>query len=78
MTKVHFHYKESPQHDWTNEELQLTRVPCIGEYVSLNMSSEWLRVYAVVHSLNTSYDVEVYATSASHVEAIKAESPLPW
>lgn len=77
MAKVFLHYKQTPRSEWVNVEVAFTRVPCVGEYISLNLASEWHRVYAVVHSLETPLEAEVYTSPASRVEAIQAGSPLP-
>ncbi len=75
MANVYLHYKETPEHGWTNEERQFTRVPCVGEYVALSMSSIWVRVYAVVHCpFITEFEAEVYAIAPpnARLDAIQA------
>lgn len=78
MARVFLHHKDKPNLEWINEEREFNRIPCIGEYVALNFSSPWYRVYAVVHC---PFDAEVEAEVFLHeptsmTDAVAAEAPI--
>jgi hypothetical protein len=77
MTKVFLHHKEDGQ--WVNEERNFARLPCVGEYVALDTSSLYYRVYLVVHCpFETEYEAEVYLmTGVSQADVVVPERPLP-
>jgi hypothetical protein len=81
MAKVFVHYRDRDSGgEWVNLSLEFVRLPIVGEYVAISETSEWLRVYAVVHCpFPASFDAEIYmALDSTHLEAIEAREPLPW
>ena len=75
LARVFLH--KDPDGKLIYEERQFARLPCVGEYVALNASRPWYRVYAVVHCPKTNYEAEIYLSDAvRQTKVIAARKPL--
>jgi hypothetical protein len=65
--------------EWLNLERNVSRVPSVGEYVVLSQSSEWHRVYAVVHyAFDCEIEADVYIIKTDRHPAIMGFRPQDW
>jgi len=58
--------------DWTDESREMSRIPCVGEFVTLGGGGPWYKVEAVVHTADGgAYDGEIYARAEEeHADGI--------
>ena len=73
MVKVFVHTRPTPQHEWQSEGRDLTRLPCVGEYVAMGLGeSDWHRVTLVVHAAyHAEYEGEIFTEAVDHVGAVR-------
>ena len=66
---VFLHTRTRGLFDWANEIRDFARIPVVGEYLALDVSSPWYQVQLVVHtSFECDCDAEVYAVEVDHNE----------
>ncbi|MBN1877500.1 MAG: hypothetical protein JXA33_24975 [Anaerolineae bacterium] len=59
--------------DWTNETITcFSRVPAVGEYITLLTTGKWYQVCVVVHTPHSDeYSAEIYAVAVEHDEVMR-------
>jgi len=73
--EVFLHTKsDDPQAKWKNVGLILTRLPALGEHITLGDDTPyWYKVVLVLHCpKGPQYKAEVYAIAVNHLEAMKS------
>ena len=65
MAKVSLRSKKQVDSNWNSECREFTRIPEVGEYVTLSSQSPWYKVLLVVHTpYKSGYDAEMYVVEA--------------
>lgn len=66
---VFLHTREKGSFEWINEIREFARIPIVGEYLALDVSSPWYQVQLVVHTpFECDCEAEVYAIEVDHNE----------
>jgi hypothetical protein len=72
MAHVFVHTRSQGKMNWTNQPRDFTRVPVVGEYFALDVSSPWYLVQLVVHvPFKAEYEAEVFAVEVHQVTEMK-------
>ena len=70
--KVFLHTRSQGKYDWENEFRDFARIPVVGEYLALYVTSPWYQVQLVVHTpFKCDCEAEVYAVEVDHSEVKK-------
>lgn len=66
---VFLHTRSKGNFNWVNEIREFARIPIVGEYLAMDVSSPWHQVQLVVHTpFECDCEAEVYAVEVDHNE----------
>ncbi len=73
MAKIFVHTRSDKNPEWLNEPREMTRIPTVGEIITLIATGTWFRVELVIHTPHEhgGYDGEVFAIGVDHMEEMR-------
>jgi len=72
MVRVFLHTHPPGSSQWRTEHREFFRIPIVGEYLTLAVTSPWYRVAVVVHTpFSDQFEAELYAVEVDHLAALR-------
>ena len=62
----------------SDREYELTRIPSVGEYITIPDDGRWFKVEVVVHWIGLDLDGEIYALAFEPQDVINTSGFMAW